>query len=125
LAERLWIKVNGPWYGNAPGDDDCWEWMGRSAIGQYIVNHNGRRVRNKHKFSYGRIRSGGVGTPIIGAHIAAYIVTYGPVPPGKYICHHCDNHLCCNPSHLYAGTPLENARDTTIRGRRVTSAHAA
>jgi hypothetical protein len=70
-----------------PGDDDCWEWMGRSAIGQYLVNHNGRRIRNKHKFSYGRIRSGGVGTPIIGAHIAAYIVTYGPVPPGKYICH--------------------------------------
>ena len=117
LADRLWIKVNGPWYGDAPGPDDCWEWMGKSAIGVFIMK-DGRRIRNRRRWSYGRIRSAGGGTPIIGAHVAAWIVTFGAVPDGMYVCHRCDNHLCCNPSHLYIGTALQNNHDAIARGRR-------
>ena len=36
---------------------------------------------------------------------------------GKCICHHCDVRACINPKHLYAGTKLDNARDTVRRNR--------
>ena len=39
-----------------------------------------------------------------------------------YVLHKCNNRLCCNPGHLYIGTPKENARDAiiagTVKGRR-------
>jgi hypothetical protein len=36
-----------------------------------------------------------------------------------HIAHHCDNKLCCNPSHLYKATPKENAADVWNRGLKV------
>lgn len=35
---------------------------------------------------------------------------------GMLTCHTCDNHLCCNPSHLYEGTSSDNVRDMMTRG---------
>lgn len=36
---------------------------------------------------------------------------------GMRTCHTCDNHLCCNPDHLYEGTARDNALDMMVRGR--------
>lgn len=36
------------------------------------------------------------------------------------ILHHCDVKLCVNPSHLYEGDRLDNARDAVERGRQPT-----
>ena len=51
------------------------------------------------------------------AHQMAYVDEYGPVPEGRMVCHHCDNPSCCNPEHLYAGTPKDNVQDCLNRGR--------
>jgi hypothetical protein len=39
------------------------------------------------------------------------------IPPGRYICHSCDNPPCCNPSHLFLATPKDNAQDKSRKGR--------
>lgn len=50
-------------------------------------------------------------------HRLAYEHFIGPIPDGLLICHICDNPPCCNPAHLYPGTPAQNMLDKVIRGR--------
>lgn len=76
----------------------CWEWTGSR-------NENG----------YGQISLGP--GPIVKAHRAAWMVYRGPIPDGIQVLHHCDNPPCCNPDHLYLGTPADNSRDRISRGR--------
>lgn len=52
------------------------------------------------------------------AHRLAWsLANHRDIPPGAYVCHHCDNPPCCNPEHLYLGTAATNAQDRTRRGR--------
>jgi hypothetical protein len=81
------------------GPDDCWEWKG-----------------SRHRQGYGIFPFGGKYKL---AHILAYEFFYGPAPKDKpCICHRCDNPPCCNPSHLFAGSVLDNARDMIEKGRQ-------
>jgi hypothetical protein len=41
----------------------------------------------------------------------------GRCPYGKEFCHHCDNSLCYNPSHIFIGTHSENMSDCADKGR--------
>lgn len=43
------------------------------------------------------------------------------VPEGLYVNHHCDNGLCINPWHVYAGTQRQNMLDKYRRGRNDTN----
>ena len=54
-----------------------------------------------------------------GAHVVAYESWVGDIPKGKFVCHHCDNPPCCNPEHLFLGTPQENKLDEISKGRHV------
>ncbi len=36
---------------------------------------------------------------------------------GKQVLHRCDNPPCCNPAHLFIGTPASNAADRSAKGR--------
>lgn len=47
----------------------------------------------------------------------AWVLTYGPIPPGICVCHSCDTPLCCRPDHLFLGTNLDNMRDRKEKGR--------
>lgn len=49
--------------------------------------------------------------------IALELVTGVRRPDGMYCCHRCDNPPCCNPAHLYYGTPGQNGADMVGRGR--------
>lgn len=90
----------------------CWIWEG-SVDG---------RTENAAGIPYGRIFVGSRRGGFRGfrfAHRVSYETFVGPIPPGMNVCHHCDNPLCINPSHLFVGTDRDNARDREKKGRGV------
>ena len=78
-------------------EDGCWEW------------DMARRERG-----YGHVTLWGKGRLV---HRIVYELYRGPVPDDMFVCHTCDNPPCCNPSHLFLGTPKDNARDASRKGK--------
>ena len=93
LGDRFWSKVRkGP-------KTDCWPWM-----------------RSKGTNGYGMFSWGHANWKP--AHRVAFFLAYNRWPaPGMVVCHHCDNSICCNPDHLFEGTPKDNVHDCIARGR--------
>lgn len=77
----------------------CWEW---------------KRCRTLR--GYGKI--GVKRQPPADTHRLSYALYCGPLAPGKYICHRCDNPACCNPVHLFQGSPQDNTTDMVAKGRQ-------
>jgi hypothetical protein len=50
-------------------------------------------------------------------HRKAWEETYGPIPDGLDVCHHCDTPLCREPLHLFLGTRSDNMADARAKGR--------
>lgn len=99
LKERFWGKVNkdGPAPSHCPELGPCWIWTGIITI-----------------WGYGRIKSGG---KMHAAHRVAWVLAYGDIPDGLFVCHKCDNPACVRPEHLFVGTVLDNTRDREAKGR--------
>jgi hypothetical protein len=53
------------------------------------------------------------------AHRIAWELTYGHIPHGKFVLHHCDTPACINPRHLFLGTLGDNAIDAYKKKRRI------
>lgn len=94
VADRFWSKVN------IAAPDKCWEWQGAKKKGNYQACHF--KVASYVTVSATR---------------CAYTLATGEDPGVLWVLHHCDNPLCCNPSHLYLGTVKDNAADAKARNR--------
>ncbi len=105
LAFRFWRHVNkdGPLPANA-SLGPCWEWTGSLA--------------GSGGWAYGKLgRSPGSSEKVIYAHRLSYELHVGPIPDGSLVCHTCDRPSCCNPSHLFLGTPAANTHDMCEKQR--------
>lgn len=77
------------------GPDACWPW-----------------TAGVDKDGYGKIRHKGVDRR---AHRVSYELEYGATD--LHILHRCDNPPCCNPKHLFAGSPKDNSSDKVAKNR--------
>lgn len=95
IPERFWSKVS------KHGFRRCWPW---------------KASRDRH--GYGQFKPGSYQNPKR-AHRVAWELSFGPIPAGLAVCHHCDNPACCNPNHLFVGTHRGNMLDKARKGRIV------
>ena len=89
--------TEGQFWGQVNKTDECWIWRGKVGQGKYgLVVFNDKWTT---------------------AHRVAWILTFGDIPNGLLVCHHCDNPPCVNPAHLFLGTNKDNAMDKVRKGR--------
>lgn len=89
--DRLWNRTK------RDPETGCLEWQGAT-----------------YPNGYGAIKVDG---KVMGTHRLSYTLTKGEIPEGLFVCHTCDNRLCIEPSHLWAGTARENVLDMHEKGR--------
>lgn len=79
----------------------CWLWTGAITQWGYAQISIGRKTAFAHRCSYEAFN--------------------GMIPRGLLACHTCDNRVCVNPDHLYAGTHKDNNGDAVRRFRRAST----
>lgn len=75
----------------------CIEWTGSRAYNGYGFRRIDGKLHRVHRLAWQQAR--------------------GPIPPGLYVLHRCDNPPCYNIEHLFLGTHSENMADMHAKGR--------
>jgi hypothetical protein len=92
---RFWAKVD------VRGEDDCWPWTASLNQGGYGQFNYGGKLKQ---------------TKLIASRVA-YVLANGSIPDGMHVLHRCDNRVCVNHKHLFAGTHDDNMKDKKAKGR--------
>lgn len=71
-------------------------------------------VRAKPPHGYGELFLFGVRMK---AHRAIYMAAHGRIDSSVYVLHRCDVRNCVEPTHLFAGTHVDNMADMKAKGR--------
>lgn len=88
LMKRFWDKVE--------KTATCWNWIGANRNGYGVI-----KIDNKS----------------VATHRLSYEMHIGPIPEGLLVCHSCNNPLCVNPEHLFAGSYSDNMIDAMNKDR--------
>jgi len=91
---RFWPNVE------VKSQNDCWVWKGTKTSGGYGL------------FCY-------LGKQVLATRFIQEIINSQDLSNGLIVCHKCDNPSCCNPDHLFVGTPEDNSKDMVQKGRSV------
>lgn len=78
-------------------EDGCWLWKAGSrgnGYGAFKLHHK-----------------------TIDAHRISWMLHYGDIPNGMFVCHKCDVRQCVNPDHLFLGTNSDNMKDCYRKNR--------
>ena len=89
IASNFWKHVQ------IGGFDECWPWNRSTTAGYGAFRHQRR---------------------LILSHRHVFEIVRGPIPSGLFVCHKCDNKLCCNPLHYFSGTQKDNMQDAFKKG---------
>ena len=92
---RLWSQVD------VGEPHECWNWTGPLTT-----------------TGYGQFHRPGC-TSTLSSSRAVWLLTVGELSATQFVCHTCDNPLCCNPAHLWIGSAADNKHDCMAKGRHV------